>query len=408
MEIGPIFRALMNNKTRFWLITIEVALTLAIVANCVNMILDSRAKYLRETGMDEENLLVVTLRPFGSEFAQPDFVDTVREQDLLRLRSASGVRDATSIDQIPLSGGGSASSRLPAGSESAANSIAAPQFVVGDNALQTLGVELVAGRDFVADDFQGLVNNGDDNEPRNVILTQELADLLYPDGDAVGKQIASDQGVVVDTVVGIIRHMHCSWPLSRVAGQVMLRPGKPGSDRMMRYLVRASPGAITTLYSEVEDLLLAVNGERIVRVRTLGEYKANRYDDSLVMIKLLSGVVVLLILVTSLGIIGLTSFSVTERSRQIGTRRALGATKAAILRYFVVESWLINGIGLALGALLAVALNFALTSFVDAPRMSWVLLINGALLMWCIGVSAALSASLRAMGVPPEIATRTV
>ena len=68
MEIGPIFRALFHHKTRFWLITLEIALTLAIVANCANMILDQRSKMLRPSGMDEENLLAVISEPFAPEF----------------------------------------------------------------------------------------------------------------------------------------------------------------------------------------------------------------------------------------------------------------------------------------------------------------------------------------------------
>ena len=55
MEIGPIFRSLIHHKSRFWLITVEIALTLAIVANCLNMILDQRSRVVRPTGLDEEN-----------------------------------------------------------------------------------------------------------------------------------------------------------------------------------------------------------------------------------------------------------------------------------------------------------------------------------------------------------------
>ena len=70
MELGPIFRALMHNPTRFWLITVEIALTLAIVVNCVAIILEQRHLLTRPSGLDEPNLVVVTTDPFAKDFAE--------------------------------------------------------------------------------------------------------------------------------------------------------------------------------------------------------------------------------------------------------------------------------------------------------------------------------------------------
>lgn len=123
---------------------------------------------------------------------------------------------------------------------------------------------------------------------------------------------------------------------------------------------------------------------------------------------MISVVVVLLVLVTSLGIVGLTSFTVAQRTRQIGTRRALGATRGDILRYFLVENWIITGVGLALGVVLALGLNYALVSFANSPKMPIGLLLGGMALLWGTGVLAALAPAWRATQVSPEIATRTV
>ncbi len=117
MELGPIFRALMHNKSRFWLIALEVALTLAIVTNCINIMLDMRSEFLKPSGMSEDDLLVVATEPFAPEFKEEEFVNSLRAEDLLRLRSYPGVVEAAGFHQIPLSGSGSATSRRPAGSE---------------------------------------------------------------------------------------------------------------------------------------------------------------------------------------------------------------------------------------------------------------------------------------------------
>ncbi len=412
MELGPIFRALMHNKSRFWLITVEVALTLAIVANCVNLMLDTRREFLRETGLDEANLVVINTRPFDEAFEDDEFVDAVRDEDLRRLRAFPGVVDAVAIRQIPLSGGGSATTRQPMDSPADAHGTGVPYFSVSDHALNALGVELVAGRDFVPGDFV-FPEEGSENEyGRNVILTRAAADTLFPDGDAVGQPIRNSGGEIVDTVVGVIRRMHNSWPRSDFAqnGEVaMLRPGRAvsGSGRMS-YMVRTEPGAVDAVFNDLDGLMRDAQAGRVVEIETLADVKRDYYQDALVMIKLLTSVIGLLLVVTALGIVGLTSFSVTQRTRQIGTRRALGATRTDIVRYFLLENWMITGIGIAIGILLTYGLNYALVHYADVPTIEWTFLVTGALAMWLTGVLAAVAPSLKAAAIAPEIATRTV
>ena len=124
--------------------------------------------------------------------------------------------------------------------------------------------------------------------------------------------------------------------------------------------------------------------------------------------KMLSTVIGLLLVVTALGIVGLTSFSVTERTRQIGTRRALGASKGEIVGYFLVENWMITGIGLLFGLLLTYGLNFALVNLANGAKLDLGLVAGGAILLWLTGILAALVPAIRATGVAPEVATRTV
>ena len=374
MELGPIFRALMHNKSRFWLITLEVALTLAIVANCVNMLLDTRREFLRETGFDEANLLVIDTKPFDAAFKDDEFVQTTQEEDLRRLRGFPGVVDAVAIRQIPLSGGGSSTSRWLMDEPAGGHGTGMPYYTVSDHSLNTLGVDLVAGRDFLPGDFVMPEEDSENARGRNIIVTQAAADALFPDGNAVGSQIKNSGGEVVDTIVGVIRKMHNSWPRSEFAGHgeiLMLRPGEPSDERRMRYMVRTEAGAIDTVFNEIEPLMLETNAGRIIGVDTLIEYKLDYYSDALVMVKMLTTVIGLLLVVTALGIVGLTSFSVTQRTRQIGTRRALGATKTDIVRYFLIENWMITGIGIAIGIGLTYALNYALVQAADVPKIDW-------------------------------------
>jgi putative ABC transport system permease protein len=120
------------------------------------------------------------------------------------------------------------------------------------------------------------------------------------------------------------------------------------------------------------------------------------------------GVIAALLLVTALGIIGLASFWVQQRRRQIGVRRALGATRSDILHYFQTENFLIVTGGIALGMALAFGLNLALMRIYELPRLPLLYLPVGALALWLLGQLAVLGPALRAAAVPPVVATRSV
>jgi putative ABC transport system permease protein len=122
---------------------------------------------------------------------------------------------------------------------------------------------------------------------------------------------------------------------------------------------------------------------------------------------LLGAVCMGLLLITALGIVGLASFWVQQRTKQIGIRRALGATRGQILRYFQIENFLIAGIGIALGMLLAFGLNQLLMSKYELPRLPLLYLPAGALILWLLGQLAVLGPARRAAMVPPAIATRS-
>jgi putative ABC transport system permease protein len=114
----------------------------------------------------------------------------------------------------------------------------------------------------------------------------------------------------------------------------------------------------------------------------------------------------LLLLATAGGIVGLSSFWVGQRRRQIGMRRALGATRREILRHFQVENLLIVGVGVLLGMALAVGVNLWLMARGELPRMPLSFALLGALVLWLLGQMAVLWPARRAAAVPPVAALR--
>jgi putative ABC transport system permease protein len=400
MEIGPIIKALFRSKTRFFLIGLEVALTLAIVINCINMILDTRKTIDSPTGMDEAGIIVIRNQPFAEAFKEDGYFKNARKADLDLLRSLPGVTAADAFSQIPLSGSGSSSGYKPLGSEM--DTLSTNIFWTGTEGVAALGVRLIAGRNFTESDIN-------DSDSKNVLVTKAYADKLFPDGDALGKQIQGREPDHPYTIVGIIEQMHGSWPTWRYVEHVMLAPGEPGSMNWgVRYMVRASPERVSALMATIEERLLALNDGRNVRLETLAEVKAHTFSSDYAVIKMLGAVIVLLIFVTCLGIVGMTSFSVTERLHHIGTRRALGARKFDILRYFLTENWLITTSGVIIGVALTYGLNYALVIMVDGAKLDWRLVAFGIAGMWIVGLSATLLPAWRGARVSPAIATRNV
>jgi putative ABC transport system permease protein len=119
-------------------------------------------------------------------------------------------------------------------------------------------------------------------------------------------------------------------------------------------------------------------------------------------------VCVALLVVTALGIVGLASFWVQQRTKQIGVRRALGATRGQILRYFQTENFLLATLGIVLGMLLAYAINQLLMGKYELPRLPAIYLPVGAVVLWLLGQVAVLGPARRAAAVPPAVATRSV
>lgn len=403
MEIGPIFRAMARNKTKVALLVLEIAVTTAIVLNCIALILDQRARIHRASGLDEANLLAVTLRPWGADYADEDFRRDLVRRDVAALRAVAGVADATAMRPIPLQGGGSSSHFKPLGAPDSAK-VRAPVYTADAHVLTTLGLTIVEGRALEESDVP--VESGP--QILNCLVTRDLADALWPGESPIGKLIDSGSEEYPDVVVGVLERMVTPYGGGPMESRILIYPGLPSAESFMSYLVRAQPGERERVFGALDAALLASQPERQVTVRTLEEIKGGGYSLNVFLSKVLAILMALLLAVTALGIFGTTSFSVAQRTKQIGTRRALGASQAGILRYFLIENTLIAAMGMALGLVGAYALNILLVTQFSGGKLSPTLALAGVLLIWAIGVAATVVPARRASKLSPALATRTV
>lgn len=422
MEIGPILRAIRRNKARFGLIAFEVALTLAVVVNCVALIADSREKMAHPSGFDDENLLSVMSIPFGEAFKEEGYRKNALDADLVALRATPGVRAASNIRLLPWQGGGSSTELKPVGSSGPV--MRTQIYSVDDGLLETLDLRLVEGRAFthedVERDYRRLTDlfkterpKGPDGHPKDkflqeVVISRAWGEKVFgPAPSYVGKML-EDSDTDQYQVVGVIDEFFnpYPWPINEYV--VFFATYGTSYEVGSHYLVRAEPGQAAGLMRTLEDSLTKVNGQRTLRIQRVQDIKDAYFGPQRVTAWLMALVVALLILVTALGIVGMTSFLVTERTRQIGTRRALGARMVDILRYFLLENWMVTTLGILVGVGLAIGLNVALLTVMEGAKIGPGILITGSLLLWFIGLASALVPALRAARTSPAVATRSV
>lgn len=415
MHIGPLIRAMLRNKVRFGLLAFEVALTLAIVANSVSLILDARQELTRTSGFVDDDLITVDVSPFNQAYREDTFRDQVIEADLTALRTLPGAVAATGTRFLPWQGGGSSTQfqRTPD-----APQLRTQVYAADEALLDTLDLELVAGQMFTRETVlattalgrqpaaaPGDALGGQAGPTTEVVMSEALAQLMFPDGDALGNTFPDGNGgqARVTGIVGAFFNPY-AW---NIGEYVVFRPARVGSyDAGFSYLIRAAPGQRDQVLGTIERAMLDVDAGRTLRLRTIAEVKAIYHGPQTLLVRLLSLVIVALVFITSLGIVGLTSFSVAERTRQIGTRRALGAARGDILRHFLMENWMTTTAGIVLGIAMAVALNVVLLRSVDGPRLTPALILGGAVVLWSAGLLATLWPAYRGARIAPAEATR--
>jgi putative ABC transport system permease protein len=413
MEIRPIISALMRSKVALILIGLQIALTLAIVCNALFIISQRIETMSRPSGMNEADTFRITSNGFGAKF---DTKNAFAE-DLALIRNLPGVVDASPMNTTPMSDSGWSEAINMAPGQKVATTIAAIYFV-DEHGLNAYDVHLVAGRNFKPEEIT-VRDRGSVDWPPGIIITKAMADKLYPGQDAVGKQmyLSDPDKSKPQTVIGVIDHLQVPWPRGfsyngdhSVVDFSILVPQFTAYGSSTAYLVRAEPGRRDELMKTVESKLIDSNHNRIVRsLKSMETIRAECYVEDRAMMIILGTVIFCLLTITALGIVGMASFWVTQRTKQIGTRRALGATRGSILRYFLTENFLITTGGLLLGAVLSYGFSFWLMSHVqEAKLLPWGYLPVGFVILWLLGQLAVLGPATRAARVSPAIATRSV
>jgi putative ABC transport system permease protein len=407
MEIRPILSAMLRNKTGAVLVVLQIALTMAVVVNALFIINQRLDKMNRDTGIDVDNIIVFQSWGFGEGYNH----EVAVRRDVEFLSSMDGVIGVTPTRSYPVSNGGSANDFRATVDRFDEDNVELPSvnantYVWNEQAIDALGLQLAAGRSFYAEEVAYRESRATEFAPV-VIITKDLAKRLFGTEDALGMMVYNFFGSPAE-VVGLIEHMHGAWVDWDELTSVIISPGLTAGP-FTRYLVRTESGRRDELIAAIEAQLPQIDrGRMIRRIEPFSNVVQHAYSADHSMTVLLISTIILLVSITSLGIIGLASFAVRQRTKQIGTRRAIGATRSDIMRYFMLENWLVTTIGVSLGAVLALAFNVWLVDTYALDKLDWVYIPIGVFSLWILGQIAVLMPAIRASSITPAIATRTV
>nr|WP_183422302.1 FtsX-like permease family protein [Luteibacter sp. Sphag1AF] len=409
MQIKPILAALGHHKAGTTLIAMQIALTLAVVCNALFIIHARIERLSRPTGIDESSLIVVNNKWVGPIADVP----ARQAADVSTLRSLAGVADVYPTNNFPLMGGGWQSG-VRTKPDVGNGDLATAVYFVDDHAVNTLGLRLVEGRNFRSDEIGSLEENGTPDAPV-VMVTRSLATRLFPEGSALGKVMyIGNSAARPSTIIGIVEHLQSAETSIDEDARwkdVTLVPMHLTWSQVF-FVVRAQPGQRDALLKSVPAALKAISRRRVIPephgVIAFTDIREEAYRSDRGLAWMMGGISLILLGVTAAGIVGLTSFWVGQRRRQIGIRRALGATRRDILSYFLTENLLISLGGVSVGVVLAVVMNRWLMSQFETSALALSYVVIGALILLLLGQLAVLAPAMRASKVPPVEATRTV
>jgi putative ABC transport system permease protein len=405
MHFFPILSTLRRHRTAAALIVLEIALTCAIVCNALFLIRERLSRMDRDSGIVENEIVRVSI----SGIRDRADAKALTEQDLAGLRAIPGVKYAATTNQVPY-GGSSWNNSVSTVPNDPQRPLNATMYLGTQDLLETFGVELVAGRDFTPEEYLTYDDMlAQRAQMTTIIISKGIAERLFPGENALGRPLYA-WGDQPATVVGIVDHIARPNEIGGAAEKdyAMFLPltlDYTKSD----YILRVDPSRRAEVLAATDAVLDKVDPNRVLNSRaSYAEIRSGYFKQDRSMAYLLAGVSIALLIITALGVVGLASFWVQQRTRQIGIRRALGATRGDILRYFQTENFILASLGIVLGMGLTYGINLWLMSTYQVGRLPAAFLPIGATLLYVLGQIAVLGPALRAAAIPPAIATRTV
>ena len=335
-------------RARSWLITAEIALSLVLLA-CSGLLLRSFSALLNvDLGFRPDHVLAAEI---SADASSEKAYDSFYKPFLNRLRANRIYGSATLTSDVPGDGGFSNGSYIVTGQTRKDFTAEAPQadfHLVSSNYFPTLRISMIDGRDFNERDT--LARDG------VAIINQSLAKRAFPGGDAVGKRIQcgyDEFSFKWMTVVGVVRDARLDSPSAAPSPGIFMPFSQ--HSRAHAFLLARSKGDALSMAAPLQANIQALNPSSSVRFKLLTDNLTQavavpRFVSTLV--SLFAGFAAVL---AAAGIYGVMSFSVAQRTAEMGLRAALGATRMQLFQLVFRSALRFTAIGFVMGFLASLA-----------------------------------------------------
>jgi putative ABC transport system permease protein len=345
LKEGPRGSTANRGRTRSALVVAEIGLSLVLLVGA-GLLFRSFARLMQvNVGFDPDHLLTFNL-------GLPSSTDTVRQlafyqQVVQRLQALPGVEAVGAVSRLPLAGGNSSRSFYVPGIEKSYDAdirVSTPDY------FRAMRIPVLKGRTFSESDVGSSVNIA--------VVNEALARTVFPGQDPIGKQLShfgpNDLTLEIVGVVGNVRHVGLDADPHSEIYQLFGQAQWPS----MFVAIRSATSDPTNLTSAAQNAVWSVNKDvPLASVRTMQDLIANsvqRRKFSMFLLSIFAGVAMLL---AAIGLYGVMSYSVAQRTHEIGIRMALGAPRADVLALVVKQGMALALMGVAAGAVLALAMT---------------------------------------------------
>jgi len=344
---------LKHGRLRASLVVAEISLALVLLISAGLLVKASLQLQTTDLGFDKENALTFAVTLSAREYPDSVRVLTVQEQLQARLAAMPGVTAVGAVTQLPMAGGSGTYYYVegqPVPEEGRRPVLQYRMALPGY--LGAMKIQMVRGREFTAADRIGA--------PKVAVINEALVRRHWPNGGALGQRLVLASGSW--EIVGIVKDVREFGP-DDDAPALAYFPALSYFVRNLRFVVRTA-GDPTLLLPKVREEVAAVERELPpYQIRTLKEHVDLQMQGDMIMPKLLALFGAIALVLAIIGVYGVMAYSVSQRTQELGIRRALGAEGGDILRLVVRQGALLAGLGAVIGLGLAFAATRGLSSF---------------------------------------------